>query len=163
MLSVITMRHIIFAAIALTLFGGIAEAQRYGDRGRDRGRDRRDHRVVRTTTTVHRGPAVRDHRGPRHYNPNRRVVTRNRVYVNNGRYHFHGGITRAYVRPVIHTRYYNYRVRPRIIVENMQPVPGYIWVGGNWSWNGFEWIWNGGHYAPDPQYSAYYDDGSWDY
>jgi len=103
-----------------------------------------------------RGPVVRH----RH---DRRAVTRNRVYVNNGRYVFNGGVTRTYTRPVIRHRYYNVRVRPRVIVENYDPVPGYIWIAGQWQWNGREWMWSSGHSAPDPRYRVWYDDGSYDY
>ena len=67
-----------------------------------------------------------------------------------------------YTRPVIHTRYYNARVRPQRIVERYRAEPGYIWVRGHWTWTGHEWRWGDGHFEPDPQYSAYYDDGSYD-
>ena len=90
-------------------------------------------------------------------------MTRRPVYVNDGRFVFSSGVSRSYQRPVIYTRYYNARVRPRIIVENYPSEPGYIWVSGGWTWIGSEWQWGGGHYAPDPQYSTYYDDGSYDY
>ena len=143
-------RLITYTLLALTLMGGVAIADRDRDRRSDR-RDRRDDRHDR----------ARDHRVHRH-NPNRRAVVRNRVYVNNGNYRFHNGVTRVYRRPVISHRYYNYRVRPQIIVENYDPVPGYVWINGTWSWNGREWYWNNGHYAPDTRYKVYYDDGSYD-
>jgi hypothetical protein len=148
------MRRILpITLLALTLMSSVAFADR--DR-RDRRYDRRDDR---------RGPVVRDHRDHRHVAPrrDRRVITRDRVYVRDGRYVFHGGVSRSYVRPVIRHRYYNYRVRPTIIVENYDPVPGYVWIQGNWNWNGGEWIWVSGHYAPDTRYRVWYDDGSYDY
>ena len=142
--------------LALTLLGGVALADR--DRGRyDRRDDRRDYR-----RDDRRGPVVRDHRDYRPARHDRRVVTRNRVYVNNGRYVFNGGYTRTYVRPVIRQRYYNVRMRPTILVENYEPVPGYIWLAGNWQWNGYEWVWTSGHYEPDTRYRVWYDDGSYE-
>jgi hypothetical protein len=151
------MRRILpLTLLALTLLGGIATADRYrGDRDRDRDRGRRYDRNDRG------GHVVRDHRD---YRPRRerRAVSRNRVYVNNGRYVFNGGVSRTYVRPVIRQRYYNVRVRPQIIVENYDPVPGYIWVTGQWQWNGYEWSWMSGHYAPDTRYRVWYDDGSYE-
>lgn len=80
--------------------------------------------------------------------------------MNNGRYVFHGGTSRVYRRPVFRQRYYDYRYRPTVVVENMDPVPGYIWVQGNWNWSGREWVWQNGHYAPDNRYSEWYDDGT---
>jgi hypothetical protein len=158
--------------LALTLFGGtaLADRDRYDRRDdrrerrddrRDRRQDRRDDRHDRRHD--HRGPAVRDHRTYRPvHRHDRRVVTRNRVYVNNGRYHFHGGVSRTYVRPVIRHRYYDVRVRPQLIVETYEPVPGYMWVQGNWTWNGYEWTWTSGYFAPDTRYRVWYDDGSWE-
>ena len=152
-----------FALLAVTALGGTAMADRDNHRGRDR-----------------RGPVVRDHRPTnnggwnrrdnRRYDNNRRVVVRRApryrierrpVFVNRNRFVFHNGITRVYQRPVIKYRYYDYRVRPQPIVENIQPVPGYIWVAGQWTWNGGEWTWSAGHYAVDPnfQYSQYDYDG----
>lgn len=164
----------LFALLAVTALGSTAMADRDNNRGRDRDR---------------RGPVVRDHRAPnpvvrrdtrrhdnrrydntnRRYNNNRRVVRqvpryriqRRPVYVNQNRFVFHGGYSRVYHRPVIKYRYYNYSVRPQPIVENIESVPGYIWVSGQWMWNSREWIWNPGHYAVDPnfQYSQYDYDG----
>jgi hypothetical protein len=51
-------------------------------------------------------------------------------------------------RPVIRERYYNYRYRPSLIVENYAAMDGYVWVRGSWAWNGYEWIWQPGHYQP---------------
>ena len=110
----------------------------------------RDHRggggaSSRVVVREQRGPVVvRDHR--------RTVVRRSPVYVANGRYTFGGGIVREYRRPVIRTHYYDIRVRPTLIVETYDPVPGYLWVGGNWRLNGGEWIWISGYWAVDPNY-----------
>ena len=147
----------LFATLAVTLLGGTALADRDGRGGWNRGRDRR-------------GPVVRDHRNDHRWNNRRPVVVRRApryrierrpVYANRNRFVFHGGITRVYNRPVIRYRYYDYRVRPQVLVENIEPVPGYIWVSGQWSWSGQEWLWNPGHYAVDPnyQYSQYDYDG----
>jgi hypothetical protein len=59
-------------------------------------------------------------------------------------------------RPYIRERYFDYRIRPRIIVENYAPMAGYYWVPGEWQWNGYEWLWQPGHYEPD---AAYVDGG----
>jgi hypothetical protein len=79
--------------------------------------------------------------------------TRRPVHVSNGHYRFNNGYSVRYSRPTFNVRYTNYRVRPVLYVENYQPVPGYIWVRGNWNWNGYEWIWVSGHYAVDASYA----------
>lgn len=143
------MRRItILSLLAVTLFGGVASA----DHGRGRGRG--------GAGRAPGGVVVRDHRTydrrpqrVRVQQPRRVRYERRPVYVNNGRFVFSGGVTRTYRRPVIQYRYYNYRVRPQIVVENYDPVPGYIWVAGSWSWNGREWMWTNGYYAPDPSYT----------
>jgi hypothetical protein len=149
------MRRIILTALALTLFAGVASA----DRGRGRWRDHSD-RSGGTSVRYHRGHDNHRHvrvdrhrhdRGHRHVRVDRRPV-----YVNNGRFVFHGGVTRTYSRPVIRHRYYDYRYRPSIIVENYDPVPGYLWVAGSWNWNGYEWIWTSGHWIADPNYQDDY-------
>jgi hypothetical protein len=85
---------------------------------------------------------VREHRGGRP----------ERVRVVNGRYVFPGGVVRVYKRPV-YRHYYDRRVRPAIIVEQYDPVPGYVWVAGGWSWGGAEWIWTPGYWAVDGGYA----------
>ena len=153
------MRNFLIAALALVLFSGVAAADRDNRRGGDRG-NRHDNR--RQTVRDHRSnPPQRVNRPARR--ANRQVIVRQPVYVTDGRFAFSNGTTRVYRRPVTTTRYYNARVRPRLIVERYPAEPGYVWVRGGWTWVGSEWQWNGGHYAPDPQYSAYYDDGSYDY
>lgn len=162
------MRKIIpLALMALTLMGGSALA--------DRGRWDRDHHnrpggtVVRDARwrgdqrTYNRNHDRRVYRNERIYRNHdrdryrRRVVVQRRpVYVNNGRFVFGGSYYRAYSRPVIRQRYYDYRYRPQIIVENYDAVPGYIWVRGSWNWNGYEWLWTPGHYEPDPAYQQWY-------
>lgn len=111
-----------------------------------------------------RGPVVRDHRGPSgpvvvhdHRAPQGGVVVHERrghhehVRVVNGRYAFPGGVVRVYHRPRFREHYYNVHVRPAVIVEHYDPVPGYVWVAGNWSWSGREWIWNDGYWAPNAE------------
>jgi len=141
-------RIIVFTLLALTLGSGAALADRY--RG-----DHRGNAGIRNPNDPvwHQ----RDRRYDRRYEPrsDRRVVYRRPVYVNNGYYEFHNGYRYRHSRPVIRTRYYDYRVRPQIIVENYQPVTGYVWVPGQWQWNGYEWTWTSGYYAVDPGY----DDG----
>lgn len=153
------MRRIILTALALALFGGVASADRY--RGHRDTSHRSGGTVVRDSRHSYRAPVRvdRGYRNDRYRNDRYRHrvrVDRRPVYVNNGRFSFGNGYTRVYRRPVIRHRYYDYRVRPQIIIENYDPVPGYIWVQGYWSWNGYEWLWIDGHYAPDPNY---YDDG----
>ncbi|MBX3156297.1 MAG: hypothetical protein KF773_09890 [Deltaproteobacteria bacterium] len=143
------MRRLLLVMIGLCLFGGVAAA--------DRHRDHRDNR----------GGGYRDNRGG--YRDNRRadyrtrrVVQRNHVYHNNGRYVFANGRSFAYTRPVIRHRYYDVRVRPRVLVESYQTVPGYVWVPGNWRWDGYEWQWMAGSYQVDTRYT-YYDGGGYTY
>jgi hypothetical protein len=137
------------------LFGGVASADRW--------------RGHRDSSRHSGGTVVRDHRGGDRYREPvrterrsyrdggyRQRVDRRPVYVNNGRYTFHGGVTRVYNRPVIRHRYYDYRYRPQIIIENYDPVPGYIWVQGNWNWNGYEWVWTSGYWAVDTSYQDDY-------
>jgi hypothetical protein len=148
--------------------GGVAFAdhRRDGrwDRG-DRGRwDRRSGGVVVRDSRWHGGGRVAapGWQAPRHN------YYRRPVYINNGYYQFNNGYRYAYSRPVIRQRYFDYRVRPQIIVENYQPVSGYNWIGGQWQWTGYEWQWVSGHYECDQAYSepAYnepaYDQPTWD-
>jgi len=147
-------RIIVFTLLALTLTGGAAFADHYRRGGSYRGDYRADYRG---DYRAGGGVTIR--------NPNDRVWTdrsrqrvyRRPIYVNNGYYEFRNGSRYRYARPVIHRRYYDYRVRPQVIVENYETVPGYIWVQGNWQWNGYEWIWASGHY--DVDHSCDYDDG----
>lgn len=118
----------------------------------------RDHRY-REPVRVDRRDYRDYRRGDRH---NYRRYDRRPVYVNNGRFVFHGGVSRHYTRPVIRQRYYDYRYRPQVIIQNYDPVPGYIWIQGNWNWNGYEWIWVPGRYEIDQTYNYnndYYNDG----
>jgi hypothetical protein len=74
------------------------------------------------------------------------------VHVSNGRYAFPGGVVRTYHPPVIREHYYVYGHRPTLIVENMEPVPGYMWTRGHWRWSGAEWLWAPGYYVVDPNF-----------
>jgi hypothetical protein len=156
-------RIIMMTLAALTLSGGVALADR------DRGHDRRDHRdrVERRDHNRHdRGVRVDRNRG-RWDRGDRRVdrsrynggvrVTRSRPTFRNNTFYFAGGHSRVYNRPVIRHRYRNYYQRPTIIVENYDPVPGYVWVAGQWNWNGYEWMWINGHYEVDANYDGYGD------
>lgn len=84
-------------------------------------------------------------------------MTRSRPTFRNNTFYFSGGRTHVYHRPVIRYRYRNYYQRPAIIVENYDPVPGYVWVAGSWNWNGYEWMWINGHYEVDANYDGYGD------
>ena len=138
-----TMRNkLVLAALGMMLSGGVAMADHWRGEGHGRvvvetrGRDRA---VVEPR---HERVIVNAGRGDRH------------VYVGHGdRYYFNNGRdSRVYHRPVIRERYYDYRVRPRLIVENYDPMPGYAWIQGGWQWNGAEWQWFGGHYAVEGSY-----------
>ena len=156
------MKRIISTSLLfLTIAGGTALADhRHGGGGGGR-----PNVVVRGGGHASGGVVVRQNTRPVYrgtIRPNRRVVTRRTVIVNNGNYTFHNGHTIRYSRPVIRQRYYDVRYRPQIIVENYPAEPGYVWVSGQWAWDGYEWQWSSGHYEPDAQYNVYYDDGSWE-
>lgn len=140
---------------SLLLPAGAAFADRGHRGGKHGGKHDRDRIVVRDhRDNDRRGPAVRDHRdGGRPDGHGPRVK---HVRVNNGRYVFPGGVVRVYKRPVIRQRYTDVRVRPAVIVEQYDPVPGYVWVRGNWTWGGGEWVWTPGYWsvAAEPVYVA---------
>lgn len=151
------------ALIALTLSGGVALA----DRGRGRWHDtsnRQGGTIVTPTRGYDRGRHD-DHRWDnrrwdnRRYDNHRHVVVRARPTFRNDRFYFSGGHYQSYQRPVIQYRYRNYYQRPAVIVENIQPVGGYIWSPGQWEWDGYEWQWIPGHYDVDPNYQD--DDSSY--
>lgn len=119
------------ATVVLMLLGSAA----YAGRGRGHGGGKHKHRG-------NGGVVVRDHRGPSHGHHRG-----NHVRVARGRYVFPGGVVRVYKRPVIRTRYYDVRVRPPLIVEAYDPVPGYVWMSGGWTWGGGEWVWTPGYWA----------------
>jgi hypothetical protein len=135
-------RIIVFTLLALTLGSGAALADHY------RGEYRRDYRG---------GVTIRNPRERVWTHRDQRVIYRRPVYATNGYYQFNNGYRYRYARPVIARRYFDYRVRPEIIVENYQPVYGYNWVPGQWQWNGYEWIWTSGYYAADPNCDHDYD------
>lgn len=147
-------RIITLALAALTLSGGVALADRHrGGHDNDR-RDRWERRDDRRD----------DRRSDRRWERNDRSrwsggvrVTRSRPTFRNNTFYFAGGHSRVYNRPVIRYRYRNYYQRPAIIVENYDPVPGYVWVAGTWNWNGYEWMWVNGHYEVDVNYDGYGD------
>jgi hypothetical protein len=153
------MKRIILALACVGLAGGVASADRFhGSRGGN---------------TVHtggsRGPVVRDHRGGGEWHGAREGGVRvtegarwnNRPVYNRGGYYNSGYRYNNYVRrpiyvgrPVIRERYYDYRYRPNLIVENYPARDGYFWVAGQWTWDGYEWQWQPGHYEPDPSYGV---------
>jgi hypothetical protein len=149
-------RYLGTIGFVLFLSTGIAVAGPHGGGG---GRDHRtggggvtvrDHRSYSGSPTVvrdHRGPSagpvVRDHRGA--------------VRVSGGRYVFPGGVVRTYRTPVIRQHYYSYYRRPALIIESFDPVPGYVWMRGDWRWNGAEWLWVPGYWVvagPSPGVSV---------
>jgi len=68
------------------------------------------------------------------------------IRVVGGRYMFPGGGVHVYREPR-HVRYVNVHVRPSVLVEQYDPVDGYVWVRGNWRWGGSEWVWVPGYYS----------------
>ncbi len=131
-------RTLTFATVLLMMFGSAAYAGRGGRGGGGGGRHKSSGGVV----VRDRGPGpVYKHRGGGHGHRG------NHVRVTNGRYMFPGGVVRVYRRPVIRARYYDMHVRPAMIVEAYDPVPGYMWMSGGWSWGGGEWVWTPGYWA----------------
>ena len=47
---------------------------------------------------------------------------------------------------------------PVVEVESACPVPGYVWVGGNWGWSDNHWAWSRGHWAPPARWDRDRDD-----
>ena len=136
------MRRILEITSALMLLsGGLAVAGPHGGGGG--GGVVRDHRSYGGGGGGG-GVVVRDHRG---YGGGPVYRGGGPVRVSGGRYMFPGGVVRVYNRPVIREHYYSYYRRPALIVENYDPVPGYVWMHGNWQWNGVEWIWAPGYWA----------------
>ena len=173
------MRRIIFTTVVLMLVGGVAAAD--GHRGRSGGNHGggnhgggsvvRDHRSgghggghnsgYRTPVrTQHDGYRQGGHQQGGHqqggHGYRQSHGDRRPVYSHNGRYTFHDGSVRSHSRPVTHDRHYDYRHRPQVIVQNYDPVPGYIWVQGQWSWSGYEWLWVDGYWTPDRSYYSNY-------
>ena len=151
---IIGMKRIILALACVGLAGGVASADHWhgGGRGEWHGGNRGN--VV-----------VRDHRweGGVHVSGGYHGGYRYERPVYNSGYRYNYVRRPIYVeRPIIRQRYYDYRYRPQVIVENYGARPGYYWVNGAWQWSGYEWIWAPGHYEPDPNYvdPAYgYDPG----
>jgi hypothetical protein len=159
------MKIITMSALILALSSGAAFADRHGGRGGGGGGGGRA--VVHENHGGSWGGGVSVHSSPR-------VVVHNGGFRNEGFRHegfrgetFRGGYRGGYVarnpiyvrRPIIRERYYDYRYRPRILVENYAAMDGYYWVSGQWTWDGGEWIWTPGHYEPnayvDPGYDSY--------
>ena len=146
------MNKLALAALTVSLLGGVAAADRGRGGGERGGRvvERHENRGTITPRNESRGERHEQYRGDRHeYRGDRQI------YVNhdNNRFYFRGGEYGTYYRPQIRERYYDYRYRPRLIVENYDPMPGYVWVQGGWQWNGAEWQWFGGHYEVDASYA----------
>lgn len=150
------MKMIPMALIALTLSGGVALA----DRDRGRGRDV-SHRSGGVHVTPSRGHDHTRYDNNRRYDnrryDNRRYdrtvrVQRVRPTFRNNRFYFAGGNYQTYQRPVIQYHYRNYSQRPALLVENTQPVSGYVWNSGHWEWDDYEWQWIAGHYDVDTAY-----------
>jgi hypothetical protein len=125
--------------------GGVAGA----DSHRNHNSGSRDHRGGVTVQRSYPRQTTTRQNYRQGYRPryNSRVVVQPRVHVVRRPIYMQ--------RPVIRYRYHNYYQRPAIIVENQQPMAGYIYVAGQWQWNGYEWIWQPGHYQPDPAYDNY--------
>jgi hypothetical protein len=158
-------RIITLALLGITLTTGAALADRdRGHRNNDRRHDRVEHRdrggrdrvVHRDRGRWDRGRdrvIIRDRDRHRH-------VHRSRPVYRNNTFYFDGGVTRVYRAPTVRYRYRNYYQRPTVLVENYDPMPGYVWVQGNWNWNGYEWVWMPGHYEVDANYGVSFS-ASW--
>ncbi len=130
-------RIMLLTIAALTLAGGSAMADHWRGGGRGGWRGGGEVRVRVSP------PAVR-------YNSS--------VYVRPTYYHQHYYRQPIYMpRPLIRHRYFNYYVRPQVVVEDYPVRDGYYWVNGAWQWNGAEWIWMPGHYEPNAAYNYDYD------
>src|SRR3569623_2098044 len=148
------MKRIILAVAWLGLAGGGAAADRFHG-----GRGGGGHAELHGSAGFHGGGGyhgggvvVRDHRyeGGVHVSPGYRY---NGGYYNGGYHNYSYARRPIYMaRPIIRERYYDYRYRPEVIVENYGARPGYYWVNGSWQWNGYEWIWQPGYYQPDPNW-----------
>jgi len=154
-------RIIISALAALTLSGGVALADRHRGGNDHRGNDRHDTRGDRGSRGNDRGRVVVNSNNRGRVDRSRWSggvrVTRSRPTFRNNTFYFGGGRSHVYRRPVIQYHYRNYYQRPSIIIENYDPVPGYVWVAGTWNWNGYEWMWVNGHYEVDGNYDGYGD------
>jgi hypothetical protein len=161
------MKIITMSALILALSSGAAFADRHGGRGGGGGGGGRA--VVHENHGGSWSGGVSVHSTPH-------VVVHNNGGFREGYRHegvregYRGGYQSGYVvrrpiyvrRPIIRERYFDYRYRPRIIVENYAAMDGYYWVSGQWSWDGAEWLWTPGHYEPnasyvEPGYDTSYD------
>jgi hypothetical protein len=146
------------AALAVALSSGAAFADRHGGSHGGGGRSGGGRSS---------GSVIHEQRGGGNWNHSGGVTVRsmgreNHVHYNTNRV-YRGGYRSSFVRrpiyvrrPVIRERYFDFRIRPRIIVEDYAPMAGYYWVSGQWSWDGYEWMWQPGHYEPDASYDAGY-------
>ena len=160
------MKILTMSALILALTSGAAFADRHGGGSRGGGGGRSGGVVVHDSN-----------RGGGGWNNNNRVVVRDHdrgqwrggerggswgggVRVNSSPHYFHTyghARTNIYMpRPVFHERYYDYRVRPRVVYESYGPRYGYAWISGQWTWDGYEWVWNAGYYQPDSAYVEVY-------
>lgn len=135
-------RKLVLITISLLM---VASSAAFADRGRHKHKHHKDRVVVRDHRDHHARPR-HHHPKPKHHHPKKHHHHKH-VRVSNGRYVFPGGIVRVYKRPVIRHRYTNRHVRPPVIVEHYDPVPGYVWVRGSWTWGGSEWVWTPGYWA----------------
>ena len=175
LLEQVMRRILTLTALALCFTTGAALADRRG--GGPTVRDHRDRDRVDTRSNNIRGWNTNTNRDwnrttdrtwsrDRDRDRGRRFVRveRTRPTFRDNRFYFGGGTYRPYVRPVINVRYRDYYRRPSLVVENYDPVPGYIWIQGSWNWSGYEWTWMPGHYDVDTSYDdrGYYDNSSYD-
>jgi hypothetical protein len=141
------MRNLLLSFTTLAVLGGVASA------------DRIHTQPVRGGG--HGPVVVRDHRGPEGRGFERGPEGRGiRTPVRTVSYGGREARRPIYLndRPVIRERYFDYRVRPQVIVENYAPMDGYTWIAGAWQWNGAEWMWTAGHYEPIAD-AGYYQPG----
>ena len=158
------MRRILsLSALVLALSGGVALADRGGSRGHSGGMSSRGdlgyRGNVRGSFGGHRDGGFRGYGGGAgraggHVRAQTRPH-RSNVYLNNGRFDFGGGVSFGWRVPAPARRHYDYRMQPAPLIENAQPMAGYLWIPGQWRWTGNEWSWSAGYYQPDPAYQSY--------
>ncbi len=149
------MRTILLSLTALAISGGVASADRmHGNPSH--GTNGGSHGPV-VTHPQPRGD-VRDHRTQPRYEPRHDQPRGVRTRYEQPRYeqpreqpryerpHYEQRTEYVRSRPIVRERYFDYRVRPQVIVETVAPQDGYVWVAGEWQWNGAEWMWTDGHY-----------------
>jgi hypothetical protein len=107
----------------------------------------RHHNNRPDTRSVHRGNNGNHYGQHKHYTYSNAPRHHSHVRHTSGYYTFKGGHRARYYALPSHPRYVHRHIRPVLLVERYDPVPGYIWIGGYWNWGGAHWVWSPGYYA----------------